>query len=150
MKHLQKFENYSKDDVKRVLTDAVEKGDVNVDDILRKLDSNTEPDWRTDPFGYMVYTNAKFISESNKKNMPEYVEKLKGMNVDTTKLEELLPKYMKYRQYYLFDEDKIRMSGDSDKKKDQAYNELYTKMDRLEPFVKEFEEELRKILKSLK
>lgn len=151
MKYLQQFENYSKEDVKRILTDAVSKGDVNVDDILRRLDSNTEPDWKTDPFGHMVYTNAKFISEADKKNMPDYVEKLKKMDVDTSKLEELLPKFMKYRQYYLFDEDKLRDVGyENEEEKDKAYGELYNKMDKLKPFVEEFEKELRIVLKSLK
>jgi len=151
MKHLKLFENYSKEDVRRILTDAVKKGDVNVDDILTKLDGTTEPDWRTDPFGHMVYTNAKFISEADKKSMPEYVEKLKKMNVDTSKLEELLPKFMKYRQHSLFDEDNIRFTSyDSEEEKDKAYGELYDKMDKLLPFVKEFKKELRKTLEEMK
>jgi len=150
MKHLKKFENYSKEDVKRILTNAVEKGDVDVDNILKELDGTTKPDWRTDPFGHMVHTNAKFISEADKKSMPEYVEKLKKMNVDTTKLEELLPKFMKYRQHSLFDEDNIHFTSyDSKKEKEKAYNELYDKMDKLLPFVKEFKKELRKTLEKL-
>lgn len=150
MKHLKKFENYTKEDIKRVLTDAIKKGDVNVENVLKELDKTVEPDWKTDPFGHMVYTNASFISEADKKRMPEYIEKLKKMT-DTIKLEELLPKFMEYRQLYMKDEENIRFTRyDSEKEEDKAYRKLYDKMDKLEPFVKEFETELRDKLKSLK
>jgi len=91
-----------------------------------------------------------FISEGDRERMGDYIKKIKDMDIDTSKLEELYPSVERERILYLKEEDKIRFNNElSEEEKDEAYDKLYKEIDSLKNNVKEFENELKKLSKQV-
>jgi hypothetical protein len=99
MKHLQLFEDYSKEDISKMLLKAQKKSQlelkVGVDDILSNL---KEP---IPMFGFeaIVEEEARFLSESDYKKMGEYIQKFKELGLNTSKIEKL---YLNYKNINIF------------------------------------------------
>ena len=143
MKHLKLFEQYSKDDIKNMLLRAQKKSQidlkVDVDELLSTLEDPLK-----DRFGFkaIVREEARFLSESDYKNMGEYIQQFKELGLDTKRIEKLYPKLQKYKQIQLRDMDYARTNSE--------INRLYNRLDNLQPYVDELEQEVKRLAKEAK
>jgi hypothetical protein len=142
MKHLQLFEDYSKEDISKMLLKAQKKSQlelkVGVDDILSNL---KEP---IPMFGFeaIVEEEARFLSESDYKKMGEYIQKFKELGLNTSKIEKLYPKLQKYKHIQFKDADYATTNWER--------NLAYDKLDKLQPFVDQLVEEVKRLAKEAK
>lgn len=90
-----------------------------------------------------------FISSSDSQNMETYVNNIKDIGIDTTKLDNLLPEYIKYFKLLLNGEDDISNNSYSKEERVEKYNELNNKLDRLNIYHDNFIEELKKVSKKV-
>lgn len=137
MKHLKLFEEYhfSKDQIRSMLLKAQKKSKielkVDVDDLLNDLKETSN----IFGFDYFVENEAKFISEGDYQRMGEYIEKFKNLGLNTTKIEELYPKLIRYKEIQFKELDY----------NDSVQTKLYKEMNSLEPFVFELQKEVKKL-----
>lgn len=143
MKHLQVFENYSKENITRMLLKAQKKDQielkVEIDDVLNNLKEQPKERFGFEDF---VESEARFISEGDYKRMDEYIQKFKELGLDTLKIEKLYPKLQKYKHIQLKEMDYTNTNSER--------NRLDNKLDRLQPYVDQLVEEVRKLAKQAK
>lgn len=143
MKRLKLFEDFSKDDIKNMLSKAQKKSQlelkVDADEILTNLDDPLK-----DRFGFkaIVREEARFLSEGDYQRMGEYIQQFKELGLDTTRIEKLYPKLQKYKQIQLRDMDYARTNSEIKK--------LDGKLDKLQPYVDELVQEVKRLAKEAK
>jgi aryl-phospho-beta-D-glucosidase BglC (GH1 family) len=145
MKNIKTFEDYhySKDDIKNMLLKAQKKSQidlkVNVDELLSTLEDPLK-----DRFGFnaIVREEARFLSESDYKNMGEYIQKFKELGLNTIRIEKLYPKLQKYKKIQIRDMDYARTNSE--------INRLNSILDKLQPYVDELVEEVKRLAKEAK
>lgn len=143
MKRLKLFEDFSKDDIKNMLSKAQKKSQlelkVDADEILTNLDDPLK-----DRFGFkaIVREEARFLSEGDYQRMGEYIQQFKELGLDTTRIEKLYPKLQKYKQIQLRDMDYARTNSEIKK--------LDDKLDKLQPYVDELVQEVKRLAKEAK
>jgi hypothetical protein len=150
MKHIKLFENYTKDQIKRMLQKAQKNSDVDIKiDIDELIDKNLK---NTPQFGFegFVEQEGRFISASDQMRMGEYIDKFKELGLDTTEAEKLYPKQKRYVYLQYKEEDNIYDSGESDAKKNANYKKLADEMNRLQPFIDKFDKIVRELAKKAK
>lgn len=153
MKHLKLFEDYhySKDDIKNMLLKAQKNSKielkVDVDELLTGLKDPTK-----DRFGFEAFVEeeARFISEGDYKRMGEYIEKFKKLGLDTTKIEGLYPKLVRYKEIQFKDLDYGGFDYDTEQERKRIVARLEKELDKLEPFVEELKIEVKRLAKEAK
>ena len=157
MKHIKMYEDFSKEQIKKMLLKAQKNSQidikVNIDDLINNL---KEPKDRTD-FEQFVDDEAKFISAHDESKMGEYIQKFKELGLNTSKIERLYPDFLRYQEIHLKEIDDLELknygldSEDEDEEEhDKELELLYDEMDKLEPSVKELENEARILAKKAK
>lgn len=142
MKHLKIFEEYSKEDIKNMLLKAQKKSQLtinsDVDDVLGNL---KDPIPR---FGFeaIVEEEARFLSEADYQRMGEYIQKFKELGLDTSIIEKLYPKLQKYKHIQFKELDYTTTNSER--------KILDDKLDKLQPFVDQLEQEVKKLAKQAK
>jgi hypothetical protein len=141
MKNLQLFEDYTKEQISKMLLKAQKNSQlelkVDVEDILANLKENPR-------FGYEYFVDneANFISEFDYQKMGEYIQKFKELGLDTSKIEKLYPKLQKYKHIQLKEMDYPKTNSEM--------NRLYDRLDKLQPFVDQLVEEAKRLAKEAK
>lgn len=141
MKHIQLYESYTEEQVRKVLSKDDIKLNVSVDEVINRLNYKKENRFGFDGF---VDSEGEFISESDKDDMGEYIEKFKELGLDTKKIEELYPDFKKYSK--LIRSTNNWGSWDINNNKIE-YDRLNSVIDDLEPSVDEFNKEIRILAK---
>lgn len=150
MKHIKLFENYTKDQIKRMLQKAQKNSDIDIKiDIDELIDKNLK---NPSKFGFegFVESEGSFISWKDQLSMGEYIDKFKELGLDTTEAEKLYPKQKRYVHLQYKEEDNIYYSGESDAKKNAKYKKLSDEMDTLQPFIDKFNNIVRELAKKAK
>jgi len=128
------------------LKNAEKNGDItlnnNIDNIVTKWDKYS----KLDNFEYMIMNDVSFISEYDKINMREYIQRIKKMGIDTTILDKDLKDFNRYTQIP-YDMDKYRFIDDSDNKQ---LDKLYDEQDKLSDINDRFIKNLKEISKKVK
>jgi len=153
MKNIKTFENFTEQDVKNMLLKSQKKNDIeiktSIDDVIKNI-TNTGNLSKLGTFEGFVEQEGRFISAADQGRMSEYVQKFKELGLDTKKAEELLPNFQRYVQIEYKEIDKYSMPV-STKEEAHEYgrklNQLYDESEKLQPFVKEMENEVRKLAK---
>ena len=156
MKHLQLFENFSEDELKRFLQKAVKRGDITINvDVDELVSKHKVP--KVGTFEYFIEEEGKFISIADSERMTEYVAKLKEMGLNVSYLERMLPDYVRYHKityleddlrseiYELFDDEK-----DQEDEIEKKIEVLLDEQNNLIEKVEDFERELKKMVKKAK
>jgi len=140
MKHLKLFEDYhfSKEQIKNMLLKAQKNSEIDmkigVDDLLNKLKEPSTLMFGFEPF---VEDEARFISEGDKKRIREYITKFKELGLNTTKIESMLPDFDKYQH--------IQYNKIDNTTNDKKLTKLYDKLDKLEPIMTDFYNEVKRL-----
>jgi len=156
MKHLKLYEDFSKEEIKKMLLKAQKNSQidikVNIDDLVNNL---KDPKDRTD-FESFVEKEANFISAYDESKMGEYIQEFKKLGLDTSKIEKLYPDFLRYQEIHMKEMDDLKMKNiglDEDESEEEYEKEmdlLYDEADKLEPSVKELEAEVRILAKKAK
>ena len=153
MKRLKTFENFSEQDVKNMLLKAQKNNKIeiktSIDDVLKNI-TNTGNLSKIGTFEGFVEQEGRFISAADQKRMSEYVQKFKELGLNTKKVEELLPKLQRYIQIEYKELDDYSMSVSSREEaieNGERLKKIYDESEKLQPFVKEFENQIRILAK---
>jgi len=156
MKHLKLYEDFSKEEIKKMLLKAQRNSQIdikiNIDDLVNNLKDSKD---RTD-FESFVEQGANFISAYDESKMGEYIQEFKKLGLDTSKIERLYPDYLRYQEIHMkeMDDLKIKNLGIDEDESEEEYEKemdlLYDEADKLESSVKELENEVRILAKKAK
>lgn len=143
----EKYENKEVDNMHDKLSTLIENGDIvlgndnkTVEDILKKIYSKKQfyPRFGFEDMILSFENGGKgFISEADKDRMGEYINRIKELGIDCTKLEELLPMFMEYRNIY--NEEEKHQNDEKELEK------IYKKETVLKPKADRFVEILRSL-----
>lgn len=149
MKTLKTFENFSKEEIKEILQKAQKNSDIKINNIDNFLDKYMKP---VERFGFnaIVREEARFLSEADYDRMGEYIEKFKALNIDTSKIEELYPKLVRYRKLLTLEDNHRYEYFDTKKEKEEAYEKIIDETDDLQQYVDQLKEEVKVLAKQAK
>ncbi len=156
MKYLKLYENSSDDEFKKFIERSVKNGNITLNiDIDELLIKNKSPKIGT--FEYFFENDDDFISAGDSNRMSEYVDKLKEMGSNVSRLESLLIGYIRYHKItHLEDDLMMDMNNTFDEDEDEEkkiqieIDKLLDEQDSLINTKLEFEKELRKVIKDAK
>lgn len=156
MKHLQLFENYTEDELKRFLQKAVKRGDITLNiDIDELASKNKIPKIGT--FEYFLEEEGKFISTGDSERMTEYVNKFEELGINVRVLKYLLKDYNRYHKITYLEDDlrmEIHLLPDDENSEEEKIEieieKLLDEQTKLQSSVDKFEQEIRKIAKEAK
>lgn len=138
-----------------IINKLVENGDIILNKPIEDIvDSIVGKDKKYPQFGFESFfismANGKgFISEADKDRMGDYIKRIKEMDIDVSKLEELYQSFKKYR-LISNEEDKLRHNYElGEEEKDGEFDRLANELDSLEPKISEFNKELENISKKV-
>ena len=139
--------------IKKAIQTLLDDGDIvlgdgkTLDDVLSKFIPKSQ---KYDTFSFERFMielseGKGFFSESVKKNMGEYIQKIKDMGIDTSKLEELYPSYEKQRELILSGDERI--IHDSELSKDERIKKLEELDDEIESLEKDREDFVNELVR---
>ena len=144
MKYIELYERYSEQNVKNMLLKSQKKSQIDINapikDVLKNLDDNDISKIGT--FEGFIEQDGSFISHSDQQRMKEYVEKIKNLGVDTSNIEKILPKYMRF--VYLQNEEGVNSFGRYEMSIPK-YVDLVNEYESLFPIVDESEIEIKRL-----
>lgn len=166
MKYIIERNIYSKEQVIRGLKRSMKKGEISMkispEEFIDKSLDPQNPELGT--FEHMVKGNV--ISMASEGRMGEYIKKFKKLGINTDKLDKLYPAYQKYLKSdwdppiesdYLYWNDYPDDNWEQDpqyikdkKEYDEAYDKWEKENDHYEKVRKEFNDEVRRLIKIAK
>lgn len=146
MVHLELYENYTEKNIKDMLLKSQRKSQIYIkapiEDIMKNIKNDVS---LIGTFEGFIEDEGSFISEGDKKRMGEYIKKIKDLGINTTEIEKLLPKYERYVYLSYATSDMREFDY-----KNPKYIKLLEEYDSLEPYVEQFENEIRILAKRTK
>ena len=142
MKHLKIFEDYSKENIKNMLLKAQKKSQLTINSDVEDVLGNLKQPIPRFGFEAIVEEEARFLSEADYQRMGEYIQKFKELGLDTSIIEKLYPKLQKYKHIQFKESDYATTNSER--------NRAYDRLDKLQPFVYQLDQEVEKLAKLAK
>ena len=99
MRYITERQSYDQDDIKNALGRSIKSGDIKMnisfDEFVNKSLNLQKPEIGS----FESMAQGGFISAGDEERMENYINRFKNLDIDTSKLEEMFPKYQEYKKF---------------------------------------------------